>query len=177
MEAGEVVGKDCVDRHTLFITPLSSSRRRSAFASHHQAQPLPQPRPARTATEAWLGGTSSSSSILNSALRSSSAYAAQKGCGSGAPRGICEAGREKNQSWWRSRAPFSACTLKLAPPRTLPHVRPATPMSFHRVLRASAPRVHASWSRAPSSTAAARSVRGAVASPAADSDPCMFSTE
>ena len=82
-EAGEVVGKDCVDRHTLFITPLSSSRRRSAFASHHQAQPLPQPRPARTATEAWLGRKSSFSSTPNSSLRPSQACAAQKGCGIG----------------------------------------------------------------------------------------------
>ena len=26
MEAGEAVGKDCVDRHTFFITPVSSCR-------------------------------------------------------------------------------------------------------------------------------------------------------
>ena len=79
--------------------------------------------------------------------------------------------------WWRSRAPFSPSALKQGSPRFLPHMRLPTPMSFHRVLRASASPVHVSWWRAPSSAAAARSVRGAAASPAADSDPCMFSTE
>ena len=80
------MGTDCVDRHILFITPLSSSRRRSAFASHHQAQPLPQPRPTRTAGEVRLGRESSSASTSNSSLRPSQACAAQEGCGSGAAR-------------------------------------------------------------------------------------------
>ena len=86
MEAGEAESTDCVDRHILFITPLSSSRRRSAFACHHQAQPLPQPRPTRTAGEVWLGRESSSGSTSNSCLRPSQACAAQEGCGSGAAR-------------------------------------------------------------------------------------------
>ena len=58
--------------------------------------------------------------------------------------------------WWRSRAPFSSCTLRQRPPRTLPHARAVTPMRLHRVLRASAPSHHASWWRAPPSSAASR---------------------
>ena len=50
-------------------------------------------------------------------------------------------------------------TFKLPPPRTLPHARTATPMRFHRVLRASAPSHHATWWRAPPSSAASRRVR------------------
>ena len=65
----------------------------------------------------------------------------------------------KQRGWWRSRAPFSSCTLKLPPPRTLPHARNVTPMRLHRVLRASAPSYHASWWRAPPCAAASRRVR------------------
>ena len=50
-------------------------------------------------------------------------------------------------------------TFKLPPPRTLPHARTATPMRFHRVPRASAPSHHATWWRAPPSSAASRRVR------------------
>ena len=118
-EAGEVVGIDCVDRHTFFITPLSSSRCRSAFASHHQAQPLPQPRPARTATEARLGRESSSSSTCNSSLRLSQACAAQEGCGSGAARHrICRRNRQECGAGKCSRA-LIGFSLEAGPPAHL----------------------------------------------------------
>ena len=103
MEAGEAESTDCVDRHILSITPLSSSRRRSAFASHHQAQPLPQPRPTRTATEAWLGRKSSFTSTPNSSLRPSQACAAQKGCDIGGRSKLLR--RLKKGSWRFLRCP------------------------------------------------------------------------
>ena len=49
--------------------------------------------------------------------------------------------------------------LKRDTPRTLPHAHAVTPMRLHRVLRASAPSHHASWWRAPPSSAASRRVR------------------
>ena len=63
-------------------------------------------------------------------------------------------------------------TFKLPPPRTLPHARTATPMRFHRVLRASAPSHHATWWRAPPSSAASRRVRVSATGQGVPELPC-----
>ena len=85
MEAEEAESMVCVDRHILFITHSASSPE-SSPSLPPRAQRLSQPRPTRTATEAWLGRKSSCASTTNSSLRPSQACAAQKGCGSGVAR-------------------------------------------------------------------------------------------
>ena len=82
--------------------------------------------------EVWLGRTWSSSRTSNTFLRPSSAYDAQKGCTSGAPRDRMCREKGKNVDGWRSRAPFSSCAMKQDTPHTLPRMNLPTPMSFHR---------------------------------------------
>ena len=86
-EAREAVGMACVDRHIFFITPLMVCLERQIALAPTMSPAPPQATTTRTATEAWLGRTWSSSTIYNSPLRPSSACAAQKGCGSGTARG------------------------------------------------------------------------------------------
>ena len=125
-----------IDTPSFFITPLSSSRRRSAFASHHQAQPLPQPRPTRTAGEVQLGRESSYSSTCNSSLRLSQACAAQEGCGSGAARHrICRRNRQECGAGKCSRA-LIGFSLEAGPPAHLAGHRRSCPDA---ILRPSVP--------------------------------------
>ena len=127
------MGMACVDRHIFFITPLSSSRDADLPPRPPWAQRLPQPRPATTATRAWLGRTSSSATATSSSLRPSSACAAQKGCGSGGRSRQNAAGNRQARGCGGAQSASLPFALKWDAPRTLPHAHAVTPMRLHRV--------------------------------------------
>ena len=130
-EAREAVGMACVDRHIFFITPLMVCLERQIALAPTMSPAPPQATTTRTATEAWLGRTSSYASISNSPLRSSSACAAQKGYGSGAPRGRCEAGRGQAGGSGGAQGASLRCAWKVAPRRTSTNTRIMHLMRFH----------------------------------------------
>ena len=168
MEAGEAESTDCVDRHILFITPLSSSRRRSAFASHHQAQPLPQPRPTRTAGEVWLGRESSSVSTSNSSLRPSQACTAQEGCGIGGSSKLSRRLKKGAGGLWGAKRHQAPCRTAPATPHTLPDTRNCPPMRLAKPQVAAPPPSMRTRRGAPPSQLLHGAECGAAVSPAAD---------
>ena len=103
----------------------SPLQRQIAFAP---TMPRTQPRPTRTATEAWLGRKSFYASTTNSSLRPSQACAAPEGRFGGGRSKLSRRLKRGAGVLWGAKGRQSPCRARPATPRTLPDTQNCPPM-------------------------------------------------